>query len=206
MNRFSISRFPIVAFQNSVLEFLFDLRHKSPDLLVNLFTVCANKGLPNKHLWEILKAQGLPFSRDSDVTTDQAEEFARIVTERVSVRDEIITIEDSLRSIEFHNNRGYQTREEFLRDKASREGQCAVRYTMRTQTAAHPAALLVGDVLESGEKILSRPRVLQEWVDGEYFEGILVHLSAERTRRGGTWEVFPKNYVLALSHAVDPAK
>ena len=175
---------PYISLQESVITWLLRVRVTEEKFLREFLRVLRESDFLLSSIFkeweERIKKAGFIITRDE--RWDVPHSFCEIILEQV---------EDSGPELEIRNLLGfplYRYGESYGLEEWVRLRGCGQNY-LRTARFAQPGGLKVGDILATGEKVLSPPR---EGGNG----AVLVHLSSGR--KDGTWLSFPSRTALAL--------
>ncbi|MES3031132.1 MAG: hypothetical protein V4697_01825 [Patescibacteria group bacterium] len=173
---------PLVSFQKHIITILFRLLAESPIYLHDLATRC--KGLEEGLLpgdRDILVERGLQFPEFPKEAWDTEKACLEIIMEQIDTTGPEIKIRNLLGSPLYYHGPPIGWKE-------YKERGGGYPSILRTKHVAQPSTLKVGDILGTGEEIISPPR---EGGNGS----VLIHLAGGDR---GTWLDVPARIPLAL--------
>jgi hypothetical protein len=169
---------PYVALQCEIIEWLYRLNEFESRKFIRLIGLCKQSTTRNPDKWvNVLFKQGLHVCVGT--AWYQQIDFPKLILEQVSEDGRTIL---NLLGSKFHDQCVTYGLEEWITRRGSGDNR------LRTAYCAQPRALVQGDILVTGERVLCSPR---EGGNG----AVLVKLSGH-TR--GTWLSFPSRTAIAL--------
>jgi hypothetical protein len=174
---------PYVQLQMEVIQVLFKLVEREPDYLRAMVAHYRQSSLTRLSDCDYGKMRNYGFREPGikDGNWDWCKEMLRIILAQVDDSGETLIIRNLLGMPIV----GYGTTQTVA--EYEQKVMCGACF-LRTDTAAQPSALLVGDILATGEEVLSEPRC---GGDGE----ILIHFSGGAH---GVWLHVPARLALGL--------
>ncbi len=179
---------PRVQLQVKVIDALFRLVEKEPDACLRQM-VKGYQGFPYTRLCDgdYTLLRRYDFREPRDDSWDWNKALVEILLEQVDDSGPKVVIRNLLGSKLLGYGRT-QTLQEYLQRGNGNDGNW-----VRTECSAQPGALRVGDILETGELVLSEPR---EGGNGR----VLIHLEGGLR---GTWIAVPARIPIALRQSFD---
>lgn len=177
---------PYVYLQEKLINFLFNLKREESKKLGDLLVYCRKSIIDNAHLVSYLNKLGLSITSEEWHAGIKIKE---LILEQIDDSGDEIAIRNLLGSPLLKSCTQPFNLEDWVNKRGSGDNN------LRNRCYSQPSVLEVGDVLITGERVISPPR---EGGNG----AVLVHLSGCKM---GTWLSFPSRIALALISCHDEA-